>query len=88
MVKVIVELGTCVEESVENFVKSSFNCEIEKTRGVSASIVCGKRARIGTGFMDLKNNLPKLPKSILFKEEGVSEYENKSSTKPRVYNLK
>ena len=76
------------EESVENFIKSSFNCEVEKTRGVSASIVCGKRARIGTGFMDMKNDLSKLPKSILFKEEGVSEDGNKSFAKPHSYNLK
>jgi len=38
--------------------------------------------------MDLKNDLSKLPKSILFKEEGVSEVDKKTTATPRVYNLK
>ena len=76
------------EESVDNYIKSSFNCDVEKTKGVSASIICGKRANIGTGFIDLKVDVKKLPKSILFKEEGVSEVEKKTTVKPRVYNLK
>ena len=76
------------EESVDNYIKSSFNCDVEKTKGVSASIICGKRANIGTGFIDLKVDLKKLSKSILFKEEGVSESEKKVIIKPRVYNLK
>lgn len=81
-------MGINVEESVDNYIKSSFNCDVEKTKGVSASIICGKRANIGTGFIDLKIDVKKLPKSILFKEEGVSESEKKTITKPRVYNLK
>lgn len=51
------------EESVDIFIKAGFNCEVERTRGVSASIVCGKRTNAGTGFMDLKMDLSKLPKS-------------------------
>ena len=63
------------EESVENFIKSSLNCDVEKTRGLSASIICGKRAEIGTGFFDLKMNINTLPNSMtvpkyLFKNEG------------------
>ena len=62
------------EESMDHYIKSSFNCEIEKTRGVSASIICGKRANIGTGFMDLKIDIKKLPrKSALFKTDNVIE---------------
>jgi hypothetical protein len=38
--------------------------------------------------MDLKINLAKLPKSILFKREGVLEEENVNPLKPRGYNLK
>ena len=73
---------------MDNYIKSSFNCDVEKTKGVSASIICGKRANIGTGFIDLKIDIKKLPKSILFKEEGVSECQKKTQIKPRVYNLK
>jgi DNA-directed RNA polymerase beta' subunit len=78
------------EESVENFIKSSLNCDIEKTRGLSASIICGKRAEIGTGFFDLKMNINKLPDSMelpkhLFKGEG-KVIEEKSRTKLKTYN--
>lgn len=61
------------EESMDNVVKSSFNCDVENTRGVSASIICGKRANIGTGMMDLKIDIDKLPKSVLFKDQEVIE---------------
>ena len=65
------------EESMDHYIKSSFNCEIEKTRGVSASIICGKRANIGTGFMELKVDMNMLPvnnrKSVFFKTDGVVE---------------
>lgn len=50
------------EESVEHMIKSGFAGDVEKTRGVSASIMLGKRAIMGTGFMDLKNNIKNLPK--------------------------
>jgi len=63
------------EESMDHYIKSSFNCEIEKTRGVSASIICGKRANIGTGFMGLKLDMNKLPKSksVIFKTDEIKE---------------
>lgn len=48
------------EESVDHMVKSAFAGDIEKTRGVSASIICGKRASIGTGVIELKINRKKL----------------------------
>jgi len=76
------------EESVDNYIKSSFNCDIEKTLGVSASIICGKRANIGTGFTDLKVDVKKLPKSILFKDEGVIMTQKLTGIKPVVCNLK
>ena len=76
------------EESVENYTKAGFDCETEKTRGVSASIICGKRANIGTGMCQLRLNLNKLPKSILFKNEGVVETGAKSAIKGYPYNLK
>ena len=43
---------------------------------------------MGTGFMDLKVDISKLPKSVLFKEEGVSEDPRKTKIKPASYNLK
>jgi DNA-directed RNA polymerase beta' subunit len=52
------------EESVDNFLKSAFAGDIERTKGVSASIICGKRAKMGTGMMDLKVNLNMLPKGL------------------------
>jgi DNA-directed RNA polymerase beta' subunit len=48
------------EESVDHMVKSAFAGDVEKTRGVSASIICGKRASIGTGVIELKINRKKL----------------------------
>lgn len=79
------------EESMDHYVKSSFNCEIEKTRGVSASIICGKRANIGTGFMDLKVDMNKLPiqKSVLFKTDNVVEDKGKIGKTSMIgYNMK
>jgi DNA-directed RNA polymerase subunit A" len=52
------------EESVDHFVKAGFNGEIEKCHGVSASIICGSRANIGTGFMDLKVDINQLKNAI------------------------
>lgn len=42
------------EETLDNFLKAASNGETEPTTGVSASIICGKRARFGTGMIDLK----------------------------------
>ena len=41
------------EESIDNFLKAGVFGEIESTNGVSASIMCGKRSRVGTGLCDL-----------------------------------
>jgi DNA-directed RNA polymerase beta' subunit len=41
------------EESLDHFLKASFIGTTEKTNGNSASIVCGKKTRAGTGFMKL-----------------------------------
>ena len=50
------------EETLTNFINSSFAGDIENTNGVSASIICGKRSRCGTGMIDLRMDLEKLPK--------------------------
>jgi DNA-directed RNA polymerase subunit A" len=41
------------EESLENFIKSGVFGETEKIIGVSASIIMGKQAKIGTGICDV-----------------------------------
>jgi DNA-directed RNA polymerase beta' subunit len=42
------------EESTDNFLKAAYECEVENTDGVSASIICGKKTKNGTGMIDLK----------------------------------
>ena len=61
------------EESLDHLVRSGFAGDTEKTRGVSASIICGKRSSIGTGFFDIKLDLEKLDtiKRQLIKNEVV-----------------
>jgi DNA-directed RNA polymerase beta' subunit len=41
------------EECLDNFLKAAFYSEVENTQSVSASIMCGKRSRIGTGLPDV-----------------------------------
>lgn len=48
------------EETLDNFLKASIYGQEESTKGVSASIICGKRASLGTGSCSLKLNLEKL----------------------------
>ena len=52
------------EESVDNYLKSALNGDIERIKGVSASIICGKKALCGTGFMDLKIDIKQLKNAI------------------------
>ena len=52
------------EESVENYLKSALSGDVERIKGVSASIICGKRALCGTGFMDLKIDIKQLKNAI------------------------
>ena len=49
------------EESFDTLTKSAINGETEPTKGVSASIICAKRSQVGTGMMDLKIDIEKLP---------------------------
>jgi hypothetical protein len=45
--------------------------DVERIKGVSASIICGKRALCGTGFMDLKINIKQLKNAIpVFKDKS------------------
>ena len=45
------------EESLDNFLNAAAEGEVEPTRGISASIICGKRSNTGTGIMGLKMNM-------------------------------
>ena len=49
------------EETMDNFINAAMRGEIEPTEGVSAAIICGKRAAIGTGLVDLRLDLDRLP---------------------------
>jgi DNA-directed RNA polymerase beta' subunit len=49
------------EETMDNFLNAAAQGEIEPTEGVSASIICGKRASIGTGMIDLAIDFDQLP---------------------------
>ena len=54
------------EESMDNFLNAAAHGDVEPTKGVSASIVCGKRANIGTGMMELSIDLKSLPLATNF----------------------
>jgi DNA-directed RNA polymerase subunit A" len=61
------------EETMDNFLKAAANGDIEPTNGVSASIICGKRPSIGTGMMDLKIDVMKLPHAVPILADVVEE---------------
>ncbi|MCP3683246.1 MAG: hypothetical protein GY861_11205 [bacterium] len=52
------------EETHENFLNAAARGEIEPTKGVSASIICGKRSNIGTGMVGVSIDITRLPKTI------------------------
>ena len=48
------------EETLSNLISAGIYTENENTNGVSASIICGKRSKIGSGFCDIKMDLEML----------------------------
>jgi DNA-directed RNA polymerase beta' subunit len=58
------------EETMDNFIKAASCGDIEPTNGVSASIICGKLAPIGSGMVDLAIDIKNLPSFF-------SEFNNK-----------
>jgi DNA-directed RNA polymerase beta' subunit len=50
------------EETMDNFLNAAAQGDTEPTTGVSAAIICGKRANIGTGMTQLSIDISKLPK--------------------------
>lgn len=53
------------EEVMENFYKSSKNAETDDLTGVSASIMCGKRPKIGTSMFELKMDMDAVLGTVL-----------------------
>lgn len=49
------------EETMDNFLNAAAQGDREPTEGVSASIICGKKASIGTGMIQLAIDIPMLP---------------------------
>ena len=54
------------EETMDNFLNAAAQGQHETTKGVSASIICGKRANIGTGMMKIAIDIPRLPVAPLW----------------------
>ena len=52
------------EETMDNFLRAGAYGQKESTNGVSASIICGKRAKIGSGVCELMMNVKALPKKV------------------------
>jgi DNA-directed RNA polymerase beta' subunit len=50
------------EETMDNFLNAAAEGDKEPTEGVSASIICGKRASIGTGMIKMSIDISALPK--------------------------
>lgn len=63
------------EESLDNFLNSAACGDIERTTGVSASIICGKLANIGTGMFKTGLDFDMLPEEPEEQEEEQEEEE-------------
>ncbi len=48
------------EQSLDVFIDSAVDNQVDKLNSVSSSIIVGKRAKIGTGYFDLKLDLEKM----------------------------
>lgn len=73
------------EETMDNFIKAGIYGQEESTCGVSASIICGKLAQIGTGICDIKIDIGKLPNNVI--NEDVVENSNNFNTYPSDKNI-
>ena len=61
------------EETMDNFLKAGLYGEQEETKGVSASIICGKIAHIGSGVCELIMDIKALPNHIPVLSQIVEE---------------
>lgn len=65
------------EEIMENFYKTARDAEVDDMSGVSASIMCGKRPKVGTSMFDVKVDIDKILKLNETIEEEIDEdYDN------------
>ena len=62
------------EESLDNFLKAGAFGDIEPITGISASIMCAKRSKIGTGICDLVVDVEKSVGSKIIKSDNVMEH--------------
>jgi DNA-directed RNA polymerase beta' subunit len=52
------------EESTDHFLNAAFFSEKEMIKGVSASIICGKRSKMGSGLCDLVMDLGRMSHAV------------------------
>ena len=64
------------EETMDNFIRAGFYGQKEETKGVSSSIICGKRSQIGTGLCELIINVDALTEKLSI----LSEVKEKTQT--------
>jgi DNA-directed RNA polymerase beta' subunit len=65
------------EETMENFYRIARDAESDDLNGVSASIICGKRAKVGTSMFDVKLDISKIlnfdPRDHYYEEQFDEE---------------
>ena len=61
------------EETLDNLLNAAVYGERECTDGVSASIICGKLGKFGTGVCELKVDMTKLTGPLVFKGDVVEK---------------
>jgi len=66
------------EESTLNFLEAGFYGQDEPVKGVSANIICGKKAYIGTGMCDLMVDVNKLISLKDIREDGDEKSDSSS----------
>ena len=76
------------EETMDNFLKAGAYGQKEETCGVSASIICGKRANIGTGVCELRMDVKALPNCVRVLHDvketmNMSEFSSSIVTTPK-----
>ena len=62
------------EETMDNFLNAAAHGDTEHATGVSASIVCGKKAKMGTGIMDLTLDVDMIEEDV--REVGYNDEED------------
>lgn len=73
------------EESTDILIKAGFAGDTEKVKGISASIICGKKGKIGSGFMDLKVDVNQLSNKIFKDDDGMVIEEKGGNAKFKSY---